>query len=272
MTDILRRAQAPVADNAWNEIDEVSMRILKPFLSARAVVDFSGPHGWDFEAVNVGRVKVVKENKSGGPNWGLREVLPLIEVRVPFTLDQWQLDDISRGAKDADLGPVEEAARNIATFEETVVYKGCADAQVKGVLESASHKAMRMPSDPEQYPTVIAEGADALRGASIGGPYALILGTKPYRTLQAHTTRSGQPLIQIVERMIDGEVLWSPALQGGVLMSTRGGDFELTVGQDLSIGYNRHDSEKVELYFTESFTFRVLEPAAAVEFKVAASK
>jgi uncharacterized linocin/CFP29 family protein len=44
----------------------------------------------------------------------------------------------------------------------------------------------------------------------------------------------------------------------------RGDDFELTVGQDLSIGYLEHDREKVRLYFQESFTFRVLTPHAAV--------
>ncbi len=49
-----------------------------------------------------------------------------------------------------------------------------------------------------------------------------------------------------------------------VLLSVRRGDFALTVGQDLSIGYAFHEKHKVELYLTESFTFRVLEPAAAV--------
>jgi hypothetical protein len=36
------------------------------------------------------------------------------------------------------------------------------------------------------------------------------------------------------------------------------------LGQDFSVGYASHDRDKVELYLTESFTFRVLEPAAAV--------
>jgi uncharacterized linocin/CFP29 family protein len=59
--------------------------------------------------------------------------------------------------------------------------------------------------------------------------------------------------------------VWAPAIQGGaVLLSVRGGDFELTVGQDLSIGYATHDRTDVELYLTESFTFRVLEEKAAI--------
>jgi uncharacterized linocin/CFP29 family protein len=52
-----------------------------------------------------------------------------------------------------------------------------------------------------------------------------------------------------------------------VLLSVRGGDYQLTVGEDLSIGYALTDRHTVELYLTESFTFRVLEPAAAVHLK-----
>ena len=58
-----------------------------------------------------------------------------------------------------------------------------------------------------------------------------------------------------------------PALEGALLLSVRGGDFELTVGQDLSIGYAYHEKHKVELFLTESFTFRVLEPTAAVPLR-----
>jgi uncharacterized linocin/CFP29 family protein len=66
----------------------------------------------------------------------------------------------------------------------------------------------------------------------------------------------------------DVSLVWAPALQGGaVLLSTRGGDYELTVGQDLSVGYAIHDRADVELFLTESFTFRVLEEKAAIFLK-----
>jgi uncharacterized linocin/CFP29 family protein len=71
----------------------------------------------------------------------------------------------------------------------------------------------------------------------------------------------------LIENMTGGKILWRPALEGGLLLSTRGGDFELTVGQDIALGYAGHDRDEVELYLTESFTFRVLEPHAAVGFE-----
>ena len=58
--------------------------------------------------------------------------------------------------------------------------------------------------------------------------------------------------------------MWSPGLDGGIVLSLRGGDFILESGQDLSIGYLDHDADVVRLYLEESLNFRVLEPDAAV--------
>ena len=52
-----------------------------------------------------------------------------------------------------------------------------------------------------------------------------------------------------------------------MVLSHRGGDFQLSIGQDLSIGYAGHDQHKVYLFLTESFAFRVLERGAAVYLK-----
>ncbi len=107
MTDILRRGLAPLADAAWAEIDEEAQRRLHTHLSARFVVDFCGPLGWETAAVNLGRLDVDKKPVDS-VTWGQRAVLPLIEVRVPFTLNQFELDNVVRGAKDADLGALDE--------------------------------------------------------------------------------------------------------------------------------------------------------------------
>ena len=84
----LMRELAPITDGAWTQIDEEAGRSLKHFLAARRLVDFSGPLGWEFSAVDVGRIEAV----DGGPPLGVevarRKVLPLVELRSPFTLDR----------------------------------------------------------------------------------------------------------------------------------------------------------------------------------------
>src|SRR6266704_2130717 len=67
-----------------------------------------------------------------------------------------------------------------------------------------------------------------------------------------------------IARVLDGEIIWAPAIEGAFLLSTRGGDFELRIGQDLSIGYLSHDAASIQLYFQESLTFLVFTSEAVV--------
>ncbi len=48
------------------------------------------------------------------------------------------------------------------------------------------------------------------------------------------------------------------------MLTTRGGDFELDIGQDILDRLHEHSSTAVELYFLETFTFRLLTTEAAV--------
>lgn len=266
MGDWLRRSLAPLTPEAWEEIDDTAVRAIKAQTSARTLVDFDGPHGLDYAAINLGRLDIAQKPSGSGIPWGLRQVQPLIEVRIPITLSQLEVDNISRGSRDADLEPVAAAAKALAMFEETALYKGFADGKIAGMTSATSHAALKLPADVPGIGQTVAEGIKTLKAAGIGGPYALVLGSDAYYPLM-QSGGGGYPPRRIIKDMLQGEILWSPALKGGVLLSTRGGDFELTVGQDVSIGYASHDREKIELYLVESFTFRVLEPAAAIELK-----
>lgn len=263
--DILKRSLAPLTEEAWEEIDDQAKLTLKGNLSARRVVDFSGPHGWELGAVSTGRIQLADSPKEGVP-WGLREVLPLVEVRMTFTLNQREMDSISRGLKNPGLESLEKAAQKVALFEEKAVYYGFKDAHIQGITEATPHKPLTMTRNAGDYPEIIEKGMIGIEEAGIGGPYDLVLGNIPYQTLMVGD-KSGYPLKKRIQELIRGELLWSPVVKGGILISRRGGDYLMTVGQDLSIGYNSHSSEMVELFLTESMTFQVLEPAAAFEFK-----
>ncbi len=268
MTDILKRSLAPITEEAWKEIDLQATRTLKGNLSARGLVDFSGPHGWTMAAVNLGTLRVGNSEPVKGVSWGRRETLNLVELRAMFSLRLWELDNVSRGAKAPELAPLIGAARKAALVEETAVYTGFAEAGIKGIAECCTHKPIVLPPDnTDAFTEAVEAGVLSIQKAGIGGPYALALGTEPYALLQVGDPQA-YPLRKQVESIATGGIFWSPALHGGVVLSRRGGDFELTVGQDWSIGYRSHDKENVDLYLTESLTFRVLEPAAAVELKL----
>jgi len=268
----LRRELAPISDAAWAAIDEEATRVLKLKLAGRKLVDFNGPKGPDHAAVNLGRFEALKVGPVAGVEAARRQVRPLIELRAGFELSRAEIDGIERGSQDPDLGPLIDAAARIAAAEDTAVFHGYAAAGIEGIDQASSHPTLPISTDYTQYPRSVAEATRLLRLAGVDGPYALALGPRCYTGLIQATGDGGYPALQVVKRIVDGPIVWAPAVNGAVLLSTRGGDFELTVGRDLSIGYAGHSDATVRLYLTESMTFRVLTPEAAVALSYADKK
>lgn len=258
----LLRELAPISAAAWAEIESEATRTLKRTLAARRLVDFVGPKGWEAAAVGTGRSDAIAPSSSV-VQVRRREVLPLVELRVPFTLSRRELDAIDRGARDPDTAPVTEAARTIAIAEDRAVFHGLAEAGIKGICSTQSSAAVPLQQDAATWPGRIATGLNRLRDAGVDGPYAVALGERCYTAL-TEATAGGYPVLEHVRRLVDGPLVWAPALDGALVISLRGEDFELTVGQDFSIGYLDHDAEKVQLYIEESFTFWLISPQAAV--------
>ena len=262
--DLLKRNHAPITPEAWKQIDDEAKRVLQLNLAGRKLVDFDGPHGWQYSAVNTGHLTIRTDSGLGVP-WGVRGVVPLIEIRVPFELPMMELDNASRGAV-LDLPTVVSAAEKAAHAEDTAVFNGFKAGGIEGIIPSSPHPAITIPDDYADYPSIVVDAVETLRRGGINGPYALALGPGCYAGL-AQAAEDGYPIRDRVEHFLDGPMVLAPKVDGAVLLSHRGGDFQLSVGQDLSIGYAGHDKEKVYLYLTESFAFRVLERGAAVYLK-----
>lgn len=265
MVDLLRRSLAPLTEKSWQEIDSTAARVIRSQITARDLVDFDGPHGWDLAAINLGRLDTSPESTAHDVPWGTRAVLPLVEARIPFQLNQMELDSIARGAKDADLDSLEVAARRIALFEETAIYNGCSAAGIEGMVPASAQTPITLSQNMEEFPKAVARAVETMSDSGITGPFILVLGPDVWASLM-QSGAGGYPPQRIIRNLIEDSPRTSPVVEGGLLISTAEGNFELTVGQDFSIGYASHDREGVELYLTESFTFRVLEPKAVLHF------
>ena len=69
----------------------------------------------------------------------------------------------------------------------------------------------------------------------------------------------------LAERLLAGPVVRAPALRrSGVVVSLRGGDFELALGRDISLGYVSHDASSVRLCLLESLALQRADTDAAV--------
>jgi uncharacterized linocin/CFP29 family protein len=258
----LHRELAPISSTAWTQIEEEASRTLKRYLAGRRVVDLQGPGGEKLSAVGTGHLRSI-----AAPAEGIiarqREVKALVEIRVPFELDRQAIDDVLRGANDSDWQPVKDAARRIAFAEDGAIFDGYSAAGIQGIRQGTSNPVVTLPADIRHYPEAIAEALSRLRLVGVNGPYSVLLGADAYTALD-ESSDHGYPVLEHIKRVVDRDIIWAPAITGAFVLTTRGGDFDLHVGQDVSIGYVSHTDSAVRLYLQESFTFLLLTSEAAV--------
>ena len=263
----LHRELAPISDAAWASIEEEARRTFEQHVAARRVVDLAGPEGQGLASVGTGHLSEI-DAPADGVIARLRTAQPLVQLRVPFTVSRQDVDDVERGAQDSDWQPVKDAAKKIGFAEDRAVFEGYPAAGITGIRQSSSNPALTLPAEARDYPNVVSQAVSSLRLAGVGGPFSLLLSADAY-TMVSETSDHGYPIREHLARVIDGEIIWAPAIDGAFLLSARGGDFELRLGQDLSIGYLSHDADTVQLYFQESLTFLVYTAEASVALDAA---
>jgi uncharacterized linocin/CFP29 family protein len=260
--DLFKRELAPLSSEGWNEIDARAREILLSTLTARKIVNVQGPKGIDFTAVNEGRLQLCDD---GEVKAGYYQVRPLVEARVQFSLNRWEIDNLSRGAKDIDFDSLDKAVAELAKFEEQAIYKGYEKGNIQGLLQSSGHKTLPLGSSGEEILASVAKGVMTLRQSYATGPYTLAVGTPTWIALNKAIT--GIPLLERVERLLGGKVVHAMGLEGAILVPFDDPALELTIGQDFAIGYESHDTKEMRLFATESFTFRALDPKRIILFK-----
>jgi uncharacterized linocin/CFP29 family protein len=260
----LHRELAPISAEAWADIEAEARRTFELHVAARRVVDVIGPDGQKLAAVGTGHLHRL-DAPSPGVEAGRYGIASVVQFRIPFTVQREDVDAVARGAKDSDWQPVKDAAKQLAFAEDRAIVDGFAAAGITGIRGAASNPNIAVPEDAREYPIAVAKALTALRLAGVAGPYSLLLSADAY-TAVAETSDHGYPIREHIARILgdDGEIIWAPAIEAGVLLSTRGGDYELHLGQDVSIGYLDHDADTVGLYFQESFAFIPQTAEAAV--------
>src|SRR3982751_6401522 len=258
----LHRELAPISDAAWSQIEEETTRTLKRYLAGRRVVDVPAPAGISLPGVGTGRLRSISA-PAEGIIANQREVKPVVELRVPFELSRREIDDVERGSDDSDWQPAKDASKKLAFAEDRAIFSGYPEGSIQGIREGTSNPIDTLPADVRDYPDAVARALSQLRLVGVNGPYSVLLGADEYTAL-AETRDHGYPVLEHVKRIVDGNIVWAPALEGAIVLTTRGGDFELNIGQDVSIGYLSHTDSAVRLYLQETFVFLVLTSEASV--------
>ncbi|MGH3523361.1 MAG: family 1 encapsulin nanocompartment shell protein, partial [Mycobacterium sp.] len=258
----LYRELAPVTDVAWAEIEEEATRTFKRHIAGRRVVDVSDAGGPTAAAVSTGRL-IDTAAPADGVIAHLRASKPLVRLRVPFTLSRSEIDAVERGSSDADWDPVKDAAKKLAFIEDRSIFEGYDTASIEGIRSASSNPPLTLPEDARDIPDVISQALSGLRLAGVDGPYSVLLSADVY-TKVSETTEHGYPIREHLRRLVDGDIIWAPAIDGAFVLTTRGGDFDLQLGTDVAIGYLSHDGDTVQLYLQETLTFLCYTAEASV--------
>lgn len=260
------RSLAPITDSAWSAIDDEAARTLRSLLAARRLVDFDGPKGWDAAAVPTGRRQPLPLPVEG-VRAATRTVRPMVELRADAVLSRDDLERVDRGGADPDLAPLVDAARRLARAEDGLVFQGDQAAGIDGIVTASPHDPIALTDDYSTFPRQVARAVATLRSAAVDGPYGVALGPRCYAGVMEATEHGGYPVIEHLRLMTGGPVVWAPAVDGTVVLSLRGGDFELHVGDDLGVGYASHDESTVTVVVDESLTFSNHTPEAAIHLR-----
>ncbi|AVQ32004.1 MULTISPECIES: family 1 encapsulin nanocompartment shell protein [Fusobacterium] len=260
--DFLKRELAPITANGWKEIEERAAAVLSKELSARKFIRVTGPLGRDVTSVTTGRMDVKTKDDI---KYGVYKVQPLIESRICFPLSRWELDNIERGAKDVDYTSLDDGVRKAAKFEEEAIFKGLEDGQVDGIYKSSSYEALDFGKTADETLKAIFDGVLKLDAAFAKKPYVLVVSNEKWYYL--NTVVKEYSLPEKLEKILGQKIIVSKSIDGAILLPYDDENIELIIGEDFALGYQNHNESVVELFVTESFTFRVLDPALIVLFK-----
>jgi uncharacterized linocin/CFP29 family protein len=266
--DNLHRELAPVSAAAWAQIGEEATRTSKRHLAGRRVVDVHVPEGYGLSAVGTGRARDI-DAPADGVLARQRMAVSLVELRAPFTLAREEIDDVERGAQDSDWQPVKDAARQVAFAEDRAIFDGYPAAGIGGIRPGSSNPEVILSEDVRHYPAVVARALGHLRESGVDGPYSLLLSADAYYAV-SESSDQGYPVLEHIRRIVSGDIIWAPAISGAVALTTRGGDFSLQLGQEVSIGYLSHTATEVQLYLQETLTFLAFTAEAAVSLPASA--
>ena len=229
-------------------------------------MDVHGPTNSTLSAVGTGHLHMIAAPLEG-VNSHLREAKALVELRVPFDLERHMIDNVERGSNDSDWQPAKDAVKKIAFAEYGAIFEGYAAGGIQGIRQGTSNPIEALPADVRNYPDAIAHALSQLRLVGVNGPYSVLLGADEY-TAVAEARDYGYPVLEHLRRIVEGEIIWAPAITGAFVLTTRGGDFDLHIGQDISIGYLSHTDTVVRLYLQETLTFLLLTAEAADNARV----
>lgn len=259
--DYLRRGAAPLSDDVWKALDANVAEAARHVLSARRVATFDGPRGWEHVGVRLGTMRPCR-SEEGKASVCIPDLVLLAEIRVDFSLPWAAIEAFERGAPALDTRPGEEAAREVALTEDLMAFYG--EPTSDGFLASKESPRVQVGdwAKPGQLLADLVNAVEVLDTNGVPGPYEAVLAPQAYYAYQRAVAEGGYPASRQLRTVLQAVHRSLVLREVGAVFSMRGGDFILTVGGDLSVGYRQHDRDAVHLMCVETIAAQTESPEA----------
>ena len=251
----------PLSETVWKVLTEAMVATARHVLAARRIGTFDGPKGWEHVASQLG-VMTTCQTREGLAAVCLPDVALLAEIRADFRLLWGAVQAFERGAPALDTSEVENAAGEVARAEDRIAFYG--EPVGHGFLTSPDSPRVTRGdwSQPGQAVRDLLHAVETLDGRGVAGPYEAVLPPAAYYAYLQATAEGGAPARSMLTGVLGAAHRSEVIRGGGAVFSTRGGDFILTVGGDLTLGYAFHDRDAVHLFCAETVTPRLVTPGA----------
>ncbi len=262
MEHFLMRSAAPLSPDQWELIDKTVSEVARQILVGRRFLQLYGPLGYGVRTVPLYSYKLAE----GEPvKAEYAKPLPLVEISRDFIITGRDLDAFERGIP-FDVGPIAGAASLCAMAEDELIFKGCEETGLEGLLNASGRKVLPM-GDWEKEGQALADISKAvarLTASGFYGPYAVIMNPSTYALLQRVVGKQGILEVELVRKVAEAGLFYSPAVPENrvVVLSPKPPFVDLAVGQDLVTAYLESSNMEHKFRVFETIALRIKQPGA----------
>lgn len=256
MHKFLERESAPLEAETWETLDKAMKGVVRNVLAGRRLLELEGPFGLGLKAVPLRDVEVQ-------PGLTTSPLLPLTLLHVGFTLGRRDLAAFERDRFPLHLGPLAEAATELARLEDNLLFNGGPGAPGLLTLDGVSTAPLSSWDGMGTAAQDVINAVTALDSAGFHGPYALALPPARYNLLYRRNLQGNVSELEHVRTIATEGVFKAPVLgDKGVLVAFGRQYASIVVGQDMLIAFVGPEGENFEFTIVESLALFVRQPRA----------
>jgi len=278
MSDYLMRADAPLSEEEWAQVDHVVEHAAKAMLVGRRFITLTGPLGPGTLAVPVFKVctghgECDCDDESCGCGEGEctcsathisgRELIPMEIIENDLVLSWRDVAANRQLGLGLELGPAGAAAAACARAEDEHIFDALLTAEGRNTV------ALQDWDEPGTALENVVQATERLVEAGFYGPYALVVSPALYAKTQRVFHGMGRTVGKLIGEIVEGGMFRSPILRAneGLVLSLGAHNLDLVIAQDLTTAYMGNDGLDHLYRVMESLVLRVKRPGAICTFE-----